>query len=1047
MIRWFAQHPVASNLLLFSILALALVYTPKLQRTTLPDIPDYQVSINIIWDNASTDEIVDAICKPVEQKLEGIDNMRSFTCRAYESTASFMVTMDWNGNYNDFYDDVIAAVSAAKLPDDVRSPIINKVSGDLERFVASVSISGFDDPHSLKAYTEQIEEDLKRKTNITETSISGFSDLKYYIDLDPDKLRALNLSTQDIATMLSSQSIDNSLGTIEGMSFKYRLKIENRKTSITALENTLLTSFSDGGILTLGDIAHIYLDFEDAFPNVFFNNKPSASIAVFRTDSQDMLLLSQELYDYVDSLQENLPDGVNAVIIMDLSKLTKERLSMVTYNGIMGIILAFFILWLFFNLRYSLWIAAGLFLSFAGGLVLMHFAAMSINLMTLAGLLVVIGILMDDAVVVAENIHSHYALGKSKIDAAVDGTIEVAPGVFSSFLTTIMIAFTVSFLQGEAGVILVAVPISIILVLTVSLIEAFLILPTHLAHSLQENTLQQSKIRKIFYEKFNHIRDHMVYPIAKKLIQLRYYSLLILFVIFFSGPLILSVGIVKQESFPTIESNTVDARILHAAGTKRSTTIHSANQLLVSLEEAIASYKQQYPSAPPLLERYIVHLGYNEDSDDVGDHQATIYVDLNPNRKINSEQFSALWAEKTKPIADLASLNIMPNTLNLGGDSLFIRVISDDEEALIRASQMLESELQDIKGVSGIISDLRTGAPEWKFELTPLALNLGLTAGDIAHQIRSNVFGNITDELQVGGDSIEISLRYGGDNVRVLNLLEDIRIKTPSEQVVPLQSLVLFTRDFSPTKISRYNGSRVNRIKGSINKEIILDTEVKKILQNQIYPEILKQEPNVQFKAGGQAEDTSVALDSLIKGAFLGFFGIYVILVLQFRSWLQPISVMLIMPLGLTGSILGHLLLGFNFSMPSVLGIILMLGVAVNDSILLVIFIRRKLAQGKDLKEAAAAASKERFRAVFLTSVTTVAGVLPLLLETNIQAQIIQPIAISIAFGLMMTTTIVLFFIPTIYVIIEESTMMIRKKLWQYRQIVIKYFQRSFIKK
>ncbi len=1028
MIRWFTKHPVAPNLLLMLIFALAIVYVPLVQRTTFPETPDRRINISVSWSNASTAEIVDAICKPIEQKLDGISDMDRYNCEAEEGVASLRAMMVWGGNYDDFYDDVESAVAQAKLPAEADTPTVTKAQSGMETFVANVTFTGFDNPEDLKAYTEEFEDNLKKRTSITETSLSGFSDLKYYVELKPEKLKALNLSVSEVAKMLSDQSIDASLGTLESTQLDYRLKIENRKTSLQDLQDTYLTSFADGGILTLGDIAHIYFGFENSDPKTLFNGALAATIAVSRTTSQDILNLADELYSYIDQAKKNLPKDVTIDITADASELTGNRLNMVIENGIMGLILAFLTLWLFFNLRFSFWIAIGLPLSFAGGIVLMYFyGEMTINLMSLAGLLIAIGILMDDAIVVAENIHSHHQMGKSKVDSAIDGALEVVPGVLSSFLTTIMIAFTISFLEGEMGIILAAVPLAIIFVLIISLIEAFLILPAHLSHSLRDKGKQQPKIRRLFYVKFNHIRDHIVYPMAKRSINFKWLSLLLLVIIFISGPAALTFKIVKRTNFPSVESNTIAARILYPSGTKFEITQQGVDHIVVKLNETIEQYQNQYPKAPELLENYTIRYGVNSDSRDSGDNQATVSVDLNEDRKITGAEFSELWAEAVGTMADVTALNILPSSFGPGGDSIGLRVMSDDEQAIIRASLALETYLQGIEGTRAVLHDLQAGAPEWKFILKPLALNLGLTASDIAIQVRSDIYGNVVDEFQIDDDTIEISLRYGDEAARNLNLLEDITIKLSSGENVPLQALVDFELSSSPTRIFRFSGDMINTVRTSVNEEIVLETEVENMVKNTIIPQIQQEEPDVSIRFGGRREDASQALSSMGQGALLGLFGIYIILALQFRSWLQPLSVMLVMPLGFTGAIWGHFLLGFNFSMPSILGAILMLGIAVNDSILLVTFIRRRLAQGDPLRQAAARASKERFRAVFLTSVTTVAGVLPLLLETDIQAQVIQPIAISIAFGLITTTLMVLFFVPVIYVTIEETKISAQK--------------------
>ncbi len=1019
MIRWFARHPIAPNLLLLSIAAIAFYLIPNLQRATFPTMPDTNVSISISWQGATATEIEDGICKPLEQNLDTVDNIESYSCNASDASASARATMDWGADYNDFYENVKSAVDSTNFPLESETPRVSKSSSNMETAVGTIAISGIDDLLDLKEYTETLKDQLTALPGISKAEVSGFDNLEMIINLKPEKLKALNLTVSDVANSLTRQSVELSLGQLSSLSYDYNLKIENRAQTEAEFQDIIIMS-KNGTQIRLGDIADISQNFEEPKAKTLINGQNAGFISVSRSDSQDILDVANEVYRFIERAQKQAAEGIHIELISDMASITRDRLNLVIHNGIGGLILAFFVLWLFFNIRYSFWITIGLPISFAGGLVLMLWFGQTINIMTLVGLLVSIGILMDDAIVVSENIHAHYQQGKSKMDAAIDGTKEVLPGVISSFLTTIIIALTVSFLEGQMGTILRVIPLVMIMVLAISLIEAFWILPAHLAHSLRDKNKPQPVVRQNFYKKLYGFRDEVVLKLAAKAIHHRSIILIVAITSFFSAFLMLSTGVVRSESFPSVEGNTVEARILYPTGLNREVTQGGIQQILKALHNLEEEYKESYPKAEPLIENIYVQYGVNRDTSDSGEHQATISVDLNEKRNMTADEISAQWRLHIPDIADIISFNILQNAPGPGGDDLAIRIISSDDEAMLQASQELEAYLYSLNGVKSVIHDLRSGTPEWKIKLKPLALELGLSAQDIASQIRANLFGFETDELQVNNDTIEVKLRLGKKAERHINLLENLTVKSPTAADIPLTALVSFEQSNSPNRITRRNGSRVNVLKASLDKDILLDTEAESKVRKEFIAKAQTEHSNVLFSFGGRREDRMRTMQSMKSGFLLGLFGIYAILALQFRSWLQPFVVMCIIPMGFVGTVFGHWLLGFNFSLMSMIGIILLSGVAVNDSILLVTFIRKKLKEGLELQQAAAQAAKERFRAVLLTSVTTIAGVTPLLLETDIQAQVIQPLAISIAFGLATTTLMVLFLAPVLFVSIED---------------------------
>ncbi|MFV0432342.1 MAG: efflux RND transporter permease subunit [Alphaproteobacteria bacterium] len=1100
MIKWFAKHPIAPNLLMVSIFMLALVMIPNLQKATFPDIPERSVSISVSWQGTSATEIEDAICKPLEQNLESIENIESYSCTASEDSASSRVTMNWGANYDDFYEDVKSAVDQTSFPSSSDTPKVTKYQSGFQTTVAILAVTGIDNLMDLKDYTEDLKNQIVALNGVSSVTVSGFDDIEFLINLKPERIEALKLSVSDVASALQTQSVEQTLGQLKSINNSYSLKIQQRATDVAAFEDMIIMTLSDGAIIRLKDVADITQNFSEPKPKSLIDGKAAGFITIERTESQDIINVANTVYDFVERVQKTAPAGIKIDVVGDVSRMTRDRLNLVVHNGINGLFLAFFTLWLFFNIRYSFWITIGLPISFAGGLVLMLWFGQTINIMSLVGLLVAIGILMDDAIVVAENIQAQYLKGKSKSQAAIDGTLEVMPGVISSFFTTIMIALAVSFLQGEMGATLRVIPIAMIMVLIISLVEAFLILPAHLGHSLRDReeqekvfivdyitnffgvfitigalsviirglletaatkslvtivivaailgfiaTLygrkyrrehnsehqksQQPFIRRNFYKGFYFVRDHIVHKIAAASIKHKLITICVVVSFFLSGHFLLSWGIVRFTSFPAVEGSRIEARILYPSGFSQEAIEPGIQQLLNGFDKVKDDYKNQFPDAPELAESITVQYGVNRDSSDSGEHQATIGIDLNDIRSLSADEVAAIWRKETGSVADVLSLNILQNAPGPGGDDLAIRVFSKNDDSLLNASLALEEFLMGTNGIKSVIHDLRAGAPEWTMTFKPLALELGLSTSDISSQLRHALFGFKVDEIQVANDTVDAYIRYGGLDTRSVNLLENLLIKTSSGAKIPLTSLVSIEQSYSPTRISRRNGSRVNTVKASLDKTILLDTEAESIVRKQFINGIGKDFEDVSFGFGGRREDRMKTMSSMQSGFLLGLFGIYAILALQFRSWLQPLAVMLIIPMGYAGTLWGHFLLGLNFSTMSMIGVVLLSGVAVNDSILLVTFIKNRIREGYDLRQAASLAAKERYRAVFLTSLTTVAGVLPLLLETDIQAQIIKPLAVSIAFGLMSTTTMVLFLAPTLFVIIEEGKEYIQKLL------------------
>jgi multidrug efflux pump subunit AcrB len=1021
MIALFARHRTAANILMLALVGLGLFALPTLQRDTFPVIPPSVVEVKIAYPGASPAEVERGICMVVEDPVRTVDNLAELTCQARDNLAVIDAEIVEGADMTRFAQDVKAAVEGVTgLPDRAEPPVTRIV--ERVASVASVAITGPKDPAVLYAYADHLAERLKRNPAISQATVAGFSGREIAVELPAKALLAHGLTIADVQAALARNSLDMPAGTVEGPRGDATIRFAGERRTPAELATIPIAGSATGGELLLGEVAKISQRFSDPSVATWFNGKRAAIINVSKTPRQDALKVKAALDTELARARAEAPQGISLAISQDSTANIVERLRIIGTNGLQGLILVLGVMWLFFGFRFSFWVAMGLPVSFLGAVFAMQLMGLTINMITMVALLVAIGLLMDDSIVIAENIVRRRQQGETAMQAAVNGAAQVAPGVFASFLTTVMIVGPLGLMAGAIGAVLKFLPIVLVIILIVSLAEAFLILPHHLQHALQGD-MRRGAVSRAVNAGFDWLRDRIVVPLARLALRLRYLTLgLGLFLILFSAAPIAG-GFLKFQSFPTLESDTVEARLLLAQGTPLALTQARVKTVAAALEKLNAEESPKQPGGQPLVQKVTISYGTNADVAESGPHMATISAALLP-AGVRTTSVTAIldrWKQLTGPMPDMAALRFTDRERGVGGKPIDIRLQGDDLAALEATARELRGFFRGFAGVRDVSYDLRPGKREYVVTLKPAAATvLGVTAQSVGTALRAAFKGDTGLTVQDGLGQLDITARLTGPDRADAADIGRLRIAGPEGALIPLSAVADVAETRGYAGITRIDGKRTVSVVGSINPRIANARELVAAMKADFLPKLAERRPGVRVIVAGEEKDTATTGASLARNLAIGMIGVFLILAFQFRSFIQPVAVLAAIPLGIVGVVWGHLALGMQLSLPSLVGLATLAGVVVNDSILLIEFIKAHFEDGGDIVEAGVNAVRDRFRAIFLTSLTTVAGLGPLLLEQSTQAQFLRPIVASLAFGLTGATLLALFVTPAVFAILHD---------------------------
>ena len=1019
MIRWFAGHPTASNLLLIVLLALGVFASPTLLRETFPDYSPTEANITIAYRGASAADVEDAICLRVSDALKGVSNLEELTCTAQDNVASAVAKMSPGGDVGRFLDEVDTGINAiTDFPTNADAPIISRLhTTDL---VSALAVHGEMSFADLESYANTLEQKLFQIDDVAAVRVKGLSQRQWQIEVSRDLLQQYGLSVADISRLIRQQNIDMPLGTIESEAQDVQLRFVNQSRSIEDLRQLVVLSGQTGGELTLGDIAEITETYDLDEEKITFNGERALILEIHKNKDSDAITVMAGITEFLDTERMELGDGVSLTITQDMTSIVEERLKMLVSNGILGLILVAATMSLFYRPRLAIWAILGLPIAFAGSFTVMAIFGLSLNMITLVGLLVAIGIVMDDSVVITDSISENARHGVSPLDAVTHGVKQVLPGVMSSFLTTVAVFGPLSFLSGELGTVLEVMPIVLLAALAASLIEAFWILPHHLKSPIAYVVSNEpSRFARVFDGGFEVFREG-VGKVADAAIKARYAVLGLLIIILLGSVGFFAGGNIKMEAMPEMEGDLLEARILMPQGTPLARTEEAVAQVVDALMRINDDLEQ--PDGQNLVQAVQVRFNENMSAGESGPHVATIGEDLltAETRATTLDVLIPLWRQETGSIFGLINMSIQEPGFGPAGVPIEIRFQGDDLDEMKMASQGLVDFLNGYVGVFNVMDDLRPGKPQRQLTLSDGANALGFTSESVASQLRSGMLGDVVDSLQLGDQSIEITVSQSAAERTSLDSLDNAMVISRTGQSVPLDVVTDVTENRDWAKITLIDGIRTVTVKANVDAGKANAGALMTDLQNRWLPEFEADFPDLEVDFLGQVASTAETASSIARGLGIGMLGVFLILSFQFRSYIEPVIVMLAIPLALIGSIWGHVLMGYDISMPSLIGAASLAGIVVNNSILLMQYINKFRLEGAETIVAAGKASRARTRPIFISTTTTIAGMVPLLLETSAQAASIIPLVISLVFGLSMSTTLVLLALPSLYVILDD---------------------------
>ncbi|MGM0982000.1 MAG: efflux RND transporter permease subunit [Pseudomonadota bacterium] len=1022
MIRWFAAHPTAANLLLVLLIAAGLFTAPSLKRETFPDYRPVEVSVEVVYRGASAADVEDAVCRRLHEAVKGVEFLDEFVCVAQDNLASATATMQAGGDPLRFLGEIDTEVGAiSEFPARADPPVVRELHrSDL---VAAVAVSSDMPAGQLEEYALRLEERIMALPGVADVAIHGMSQRQWQVEVPGEVLGQHGLSARELARRISAQSLDLPLGTLETPERELLLRFTDQRRSLVELSRLVVMSDPAGGELTLGDIASLTETGEREEEKIRFNGEPALVLEVSKSLRDDALTVKERLEGLIEAEHRRFDGGITLTLTQDMTSIVRDRLQMLVGNGIMGLALVLLVMSLFFRPRLALWAVLGLPAAFMGAFLVMGLAGLSLNMITLVALLMAIGIVMDDAIVITDNIAAHAGEGATPLEAVVAGTRQVLPGVLSSFLTTASVFVPLSFLAGEMGAVLEVLPVVLIAALAASLIEAFWILPHHLKGSVKHlQQGQDSRFRSAFDRGFERFRES-VGRLADRAIRFRHAVLGLVFTVLLASVGFMAGGHVGSEAMPDIDGDVLEARILMPQGTPLERTEAVAERVEMTMRELDARHSPEQPEGAALVEAIQVRFNHNLSAREAGPHVATVSVDLltAERRTRTLDALTAEWRETIGEIAGVQRLIIQEPGFGPAGVPVEVRLTGEDLEAMKAAGLELATRLEGYSAVYNVMDDQRLGKPQRAYSLASGAHGLGLTAEEVATQLRAGLLGEIADTQRIGEQEIEVLVRQAEADRDGLGDLADQTLVLPDGSRVPLSVVTEVAERREWARITRIDGRRTVTVEANVDaRQASGQAIVDDLVGSGWLADFEGRHPEVAVTFEGQVASSAETGGSIARGLLIGLVGIFVILSFQFRSYVEPLIVMLSIPLAFIGAIWGHVIMGYYLSMPSLIGAASLAGIVVNNAILLIHFIKTHRERGMDAVAAAGQACRDRLRAILISTTTTIAGLAPLLAETSTQADAIKPLVIAVVFGLLSATLLVLLVIPALYVLFDD---------------------------
>ena len=1050
-IRWFIHNGVAANLLMVVIIIAGLATIPILKREVFPEIPPDKISVSVPFLGATPEEVEEGICVKIEEAVSGLTGIERIRSTAREGTGSVVIEVEDGVDVRHVLDEVKARVDTINtFPEDAEKPVVQEAVVRMQ--VIDVAIHGDVDVRTLRKIAERTRDDIVAIDDISVVEIANVPAYEISIGVSETNLRRYGLTFDEVANAIRSTSLDRPGGSIDTRKGQILVRAKGQRYRGEEFEDITLRSFPDGTRIRIADVAEVRDGFAETDQETRFDEGNGILVSVFRVGDQNALEVSRKVKEYVEEARSQLPEGVLMTTWQDDASVLRSRLDLLLRNGRSGLILVLVSLALFLRLRLAFWVSLGIPISFLGAIILMPPMDISISVISLFAFIIVLGIVVDDAIIVGENIFTHTLKTPDTPLAAERGAREVAIPVVFAVLTTMAAFSPLLSVPGRMGQILRVVPCVVIATLVFSVIESLFILPRHLSHVPKEKPLEERFIISRLWARFQgrinaglQFVIHRLYrPSLEFCVRWRYATVAASLAV-----LLLTIGWVgggrlKFLFLPEVDADSIVAYVTMPEGTAVEVTREAslrleraAIQVREELErehgEDVFRHIRTLVGGQPYRQAQGMRRGRQETFSGAHLGEVTIELAASEERPISSTEIARRWREATGSIPDATEISFSSSLFSTG-EPVNMELNAANSETLSRAVAKLKGELATIAGVQDITDSLRPGKREIRFAVREDAEHLGVTHGLLARQVRQAFYGEEAQRIQRGRDEVKVMVRYPEAERESIGSIEELRIRTPKGSELPFLSVATIAQGRSYSEIKRADRRRVINVTAGVDSDVANANEVNELLRDSILPKVTAEFPDLQYSFEGEQREQGETMAGLAKGFLLALVLIYVLLAIPFRSYAQPLIVMSSIPFGIVGAVWGHVLMGMNLTLLSSFGIVALTGVIVNDSLVMVDFINRArdryLAENPGDRSGLLHFVREsgiaRFRPILLTSLTTFVGLTPLLLEQSMQARFLIPLAISLGFGVLFATVITLVLVPVGYAVLHDLGRMFR---------------------
>lgn len=1045
-IKWFAGNHVAANILMFVFIVGGFLMAGQVDQEVFPEIQLDLITVTMQYPGAGPLEVEDGIIRPIEQAIGGLENIKRINGKASEGRGVVTAELIEGADINEVLDNIKSEVDRVQtFPEEAEDPVVAKVTN--RREAISLVVYGDASDVALRQHAERIQDDLLALPNITQVELAATRPYEISIEIPEQTLRSLNLTLNEVAGTVRQASLDLAGGLVKTEGGEILLRTKEKRYEGQEFENITVLTRPDGGLVKLGDIATVKDGFEDIDKVAMFDGKPAVMIKVFRVGKQTPKEVATTVRNYIAEHSPTMPASIKVDVWQDFSILLDQRLDLLINNGYQGLLLLLIIIGLFLEVRLAFWVAMGIPVSFLGAILLLPMFDISINMLSLFAFILALGLVLDDAIVIGENVHVHREMGKSLYRASVDSTLELAMPITFSILTTVAAFLPMIFVTGAIGKFMYVVPVIMISVLIISLIDSFYILPAHLCGGLSSSNANIWKkiesVRHHFDDWVNAFSEKYYQRLVRSATAHRYTTIAIATAVMFAVIGVVGGGLIKFVFMPEIDADEIVVSVAMPPGTPVERTEEISRLIERKGLELASEYDARRGDTLHNVQHVFIANGFQTFeggprglTEVNGAHLAQIRMLFRQpdERNVVTTDFADEWRERVGDLPGVDKVTFQSELIKSGAD-VGLQLSHEEFDVLLEATERLKTALAGYNGVSDIGDSHAEGKRELQLTLRPEARTLGVTERDLAQQVRSAFFGAEALRMQRGRNEVKVMVRYPEDERQSLTNVEHLHVRTRMGGEVPLTAAAGVDDGVGYSEISRTDRKRVVQVTASVNEAVANPDEIMADLQNGLLIQMKHDYPGLGIDLEGESRDRAESMGSLLAGFLFALFLIYGLLAIPFKSFTQPLIVMSVIPFGFVGAVIGHLIYGYNLSLMSVFGLVALAGVVVNGALVLIDMINTLRDQGVPIREAVLQAGVRRFRPILLTMLTTFFGLLPLMSNQSVQAQFLIPMAISLAFGEMATTFIVLIVIPALYLILEDVHDVLRLKGRHYQQI------------